>query len=142
MLKAVRNGALRARVLNVHWLQALVPATSIVSLAPSSSSAAKSTAYDTDIVEPPETSGRLTFSADASDEQSSRAVKMAGWLMVWGKKKTTTPAPAMMTPETYSRAASGSSFIRRNWTSRAPSAIAGLGEQATANDTSESHEKP
>ena len=76
MLNAVRNGALRARVLNVHWLQALVPATSIVSSAPSSSNDAKSTAYDTDIVEPPEASGRLTLSAEASDEQSSRAMKM------------------------------------------------------------------
>jgi hypothetical protein len=72
MLKAVRNGALRARVLNVHWLHALVPATSIVSLAPSSRSDAKSTAYDTDIVEPPDDSGRLTFSADASDEPAPR----------------------------------------------------------------------
>src|SRR6266850_4368895 len=78
MLKAVRNGALRVLVLNVHWLQALMAATSIVSLAPSSSSDAKSTAYDTDIVEPPEASGRLTFSADASDEQSSRPRKMPG----------------------------------------------------------------
>lgn len=36
------------------------------------------TAYDTDIVEPPEASGRLTFSADASDEQHSRTMKMPG----------------------------------------------------------------
>ena len=55
----------------MHWLQALVPATSIVSSAPSRSSDAKSTAYDTDIVEPLVASGRLTLSADASDEQSS-----------------------------------------------------------------------
>src|SRR5947207_14999680 len=118
MLKAVRNGALRARVLKVHWLQALVPATSIVSLAPSKSNDAKSTAYDTDIVEPPEASGRFTFSADASDEQSSSPMKMPGWLIVWGKKKATTATPARMTPETYRRAASGSSFITRDWTSR------------------------
>ena len=44
MLNAVRKGALRARVLNVHCAQALVPATSIVSSAPSSSNDAKSTA--------------------------------------------------------------------------------------------------
>src|ERR1700730_1374853 len=120
MLKAVRNGALRARVLNVHWLQALVPATSIVSLAPSKSKDAKSTAYDTDIVEPPEASGRLTFSADASDEQSSSPMKMNGWLIVWGEKKRRPAPPAMMRVETYSRAASGSSFIERDWTSQAP----------------------
>ncbi len=130
MLKAVRNGALRARVLNVHWLQALVPATSIVSSAPSKSKDAKSTAYDTDIVEPPEASGRLTFSADASDEQSSTATKMPGWLMECGKKKVTTAAPAMITAETYTRAASGSSFIQRDWTSwrRPLSPTGGAGE--------------
>ena len=72
---------------NVHWLQALAMATSIVSLAPRSRSAAKSTAYDTDIVEPPETSGRLTFSADASDEQRSRAVKSAGSAMRVGDER-------------------------------------------------------
>src|SRR3954465_1441501 len=100
MLNAVRNGALRARVLNVHCAHARVPATSIVSSAPSSRSDAKSTAYDTDIVEPPEASGRLTLSADASDEQGRRPMKMPGWLMVCGKKKAITAAPAMMTAET------------------------------------------
>ena len=75
MLNAVRKCALRARVLNVHWLHALVPATSIVSSAPSSRRDAKSTAYDTDIVEPPEASGRFTLNAEASDEQSSRTMK-------------------------------------------------------------------
>src|SRR5687768_277047 len=99
MLNAVRNGALRARVLNVHWLQALMAATSIVSFAPSSMSDAKSTAYDTDIVEPPETSGRLTFKADASEEQSSRPMKMPRCSIERGRKKAKTAAPAMMTPE-------------------------------------------
>src|SRR5437763_5313561 len=120
MLKAVRNGALRARVLKVHWLQALVPATSMVSFAPSNSNAAKSTAYETDMVDPPEASGRLTFSADASEEQSSRPMKMPGWLIEWGKKMAMTAAPATMTPATYRRAASGSSLIS-DWTSSAPS---------------------
>src|SRR6188768_3362065 len=100
MLNAVRNGALRARVLKVHCAQALVPATSIVSSAPSSSSDAKSTAYDTDMVDPPDASGRLTFSAEASDEQISSAAKIAGWVIECGTKNATTAAPAMMTAET------------------------------------------
>jgi hypothetical protein len=44
---------LRAAIRKVHWLQALATAMSIVSFGPSSSRAAKSTAYDTDIVEVP-----------------------------------------------------------------------------------------
>ena len=42
-----------------HWLNALPAATSIVSCGPSSSSDAKSTAYDTDIVEPLVVSGSV-----------------------------------------------------------------------------------
>ena len=53
MLKSVRCSGLRSLMRNVHWLYALAAATSIVSFGPSSSSDAKSTAYDTDIVEPP-----------------------------------------------------------------------------------------
>ena len=44
MLYSVRYAGLRVVMRNVHWLQALAAATSMVSLAPSSSSAAKSTA--------------------------------------------------------------------------------------------------
>src|SRR5262245_21339395 len=65
MLKSVRYGAVRCCVRNVHWLHALAAATSIVSSGPSSSSAAKSTAYDTDIVDPLDASGRLTLNAGA-----------------------------------------------------------------------------
>ena len=63
MLNRVRWIGLRSLMRNVHWLNALAAATSIVSFGPSSSSEAKSTAYETDIVEPPDASGRLTFSA-------------------------------------------------------------------------------
>ena len=51
MLKSVRYGGLRSLMRNVHWLHALAAATIIVSFGPSSSSDAKSTAYETDIVE-------------------------------------------------------------------------------------------
>ena len=70
----------------MHWLQALVAATNIVGSAPSSSSDAKSTAYDTDIVEPLLVSGRLTFSADATEEHSSSARNSTGLGIVCGAK--------------------------------------------------------
>ena len=86
MLNSARYGGDRACVRNVHWLHALVAATNIVSSAPSSSSAAKSTAYDTDIVDPLVVSGRLTLSAEAIDEQSRRPRKRLGLLMLCGAK--------------------------------------------------------
>ncbi len=52
---------------------------------PRRSSAAKSTAYDTDMVEPLVESGRLTLNADASDEQTRRPMKSAGLWMEWGR---------------------------------------------------------
>jgi hypothetical protein len=50
----------------------------MVSSAPSSSSAAKSTAYDTDIVEPLLARGRLTLNADASDDSTNNAANSEG----------------------------------------------------------------
>ena len=73
MLNNVRYTGARVCVRNVHWAHALVAATNIVASAPSSSSEAKSTAYDTDMVEPLVVSGRLTLKADASDERSRSA---------------------------------------------------------------------
>src|SRR5438046_4371556 len=78
MLYSVRYSGLRVFMRNVHWLHALAPATNIVSSAPSMSSAAKSTAYETDMDEPLLVSGRLTFNAEASDEKASRATKSGG----------------------------------------------------------------
>ena len=85
---------------NVHWLQALAAATTIVWSAPRRRSAAKSTAYDTDIVEPLVVSGRLTLNADASDEQTSRPMKSEGLGMTWGTKLARTSAPATRTAAT------------------------------------------
>src|SRR5476649_807660 len=110
MLNAVRYGAERALVRKVHWLHALAAATSIVSFAPRSSSAAKSTAYDTDIVDPLEASGRLTLSAEASDEQHSSTVNSTGFTIVCGTNTTSVSAPAASTAPTKSRAAIGRSF--------------------------------
>src|SRR5437764_13471944 len=94
MLYSVRYSGLRVFIRNVHWLHALAPATSIVSSAPSISSAAKSTAYDTDIDEPLLVSGRLTFSADASEEKTRRAVKSAGSPIRRGANAGRTAKPA------------------------------------------------
>ena len=78
MLKSVRYGGFRVFILNVHWLHALATATSIVSCGPSMMSAAKSTAYDTDIVEPLLASGRLTLNAEVTAERRSRVAKSTG----------------------------------------------------------------
>src|SRR3954467_12009281 len=100
MLNSVRYGADRVCVRKVHWLNALAAATSIVASAPSSSSAAKSTAYDTDIVEPLLVSGRLTFSAEATDEQTSSATNRPGLTRECGPKKASVTAPAATTVDT------------------------------------------
>ena len=38
------------------------------------------------MVEPPDASGRFTLSAEASEEQTSSARKIAGWLIECGAK--------------------------------------------------------
>src|SRR5262249_50521960 len=111
MLNSVRNGAVFVVVRMVHWLQALTAATIIVSLAPSSRSDAKSTAYDTDIVDPLVASGSLTFSAEASDEQHSRITNRRGFAIECGANIPNTIAPAASTPPTNRRAPAGRSFI-------------------------------
>src|SRR3954470_11887077 len=71
MLNSVRWIGLRSLIRNVHWLNALAAATIIVSFGPSSSSDAKSTAYETDIVEERRASGRFTLNTEVIDERSS-----------------------------------------------------------------------
>ena len=75
-----------------------------------SSSAAKSTAYETDIVDPLDASGRLTLSAEASDEQASRIANSSGFANECGANATSVTAPAVSTTPTNSRAAMGRSF--------------------------------
>src|SRR6476469_9098572 len=103
--------AARLCVRNVHWLQALVAATTIVSSAPSSSNAAKSTAYEIDIVEPLLARGRETLRAEATDEHTKSAMNSPGRATEWGAKYAPTSAPATQTATTYTRAATGSCFI-------------------------------
>src|SRR3954447_16205801 len=110
MLKSVLYGAERDCVRNVHWLHALAAATSIVWSAPRSSSAAKSTAEDTDIVDPLDASGRLTFNAEVSEEQLRRNAKRTGLWSECGRKTASVMLPAARTAPTNSRAAVGRSF--------------------------------
>src|SRR3954466_8968025 len=111
MLNSVRYNAARLCVRNVHWLHALVAATTIVWSAPSSSSAAKSTAYEIDIVDPLVARGRETLRAEATDEHTRSAMNNPGLATECGAKYAPTSAPATQTAMTYSRAATGSCFI-------------------------------
>src|SRR5581483_1584334 len=100
MLNRVRYGADLDWVRKVHWLQALAAATSIVSFGPSSRSAAKSTAYDTDIVDPLVASGRLTLRAEASEEKTSSAANSTGLTMLCGANNARMSRPAARTVPT------------------------------------------
>ena len=101
MLKSVRYVGLRSLMRNVHWLHALAAATTIVSFGPSSSSDAKSTAYDTDIVEPLRASGRVTLKTEVIDDSASSSRNSHGSTQVsTGKKTTSRPAPRAMTAPT------------------------------------------
>src|SRR5262245_21094394 len=97
MLNNVRCGEDRTCVRNVHCAQVLTAATSIVSFAPSNSSAAKSTAYDTDIVELLLASGSVTLSAEARDEQTISVANTSGLAMLCGAYSASTSAPAART---------------------------------------------
>src|SRR6185437_16132975 len=113
MLKSVRCSGLRSLIRNVHWLNALTAATIIVSFGPSSSSDAKSTAYDTDMVEDRRASGRLTLKTDVTDDISNSSAK-THLLPVngTGKNSTSRMKPIAMTAHTYTRAATGRPFTR------------------------------
>src|SRR5688572_3854709 len=112
MLNSVRYSGFFDFIRNVHWLHALVTATSIVSWGPSNSSDAKSTAYDTDIVEPLLASGRLTLNAEVIAEVRRRTMKSVTLLKSErGPSHTTSVAPTAIVAPTYNRAASGKARI-------------------------------
>ena len=112
-------GADRDCVRNVHCAQALAAATIIVSFAPSRSSAAKSTAHDTDIVEPLVASGRLTFSADASDEHpSSTGEQDESWRSNGAQKTAKTSAPAARRPRRRAVPITGGPSHHSGWGSQ------------------------
>src|SRR5918993_6092247 len=108
MLNRVRWTGFLVFIRNVHWLQALATATSMVSFGPSSNSAAKSTAYETDIVEPLLASGKLTLNADVTADMARRNAKRGRLLKVdLGPSDTTSRAPSAMVAPIYKRAGSG-----------------------------------
>src|SRR6266480_341208 len=84
----------------------------IVACGPTSSSAAKSTAYDTDIVELLVRSGSWTLSAAVAEDSTRRTPNRTGWSnRASGKQVATTAAPATMTAVTYNRATPDSGFV-------------------------------
>ena len=88
MLNSVRYGGFFVVIRNVHWLHALIAPTIIVCAGPSRMSDRKSTAYETDIVEPLRASGRFTLKADVIDESSSSVTNQSGcWKRSSGKKR-------------------------------------------------------
>src|SRR5688572_28913353 len=114
MLNSVRCAGLCSFVRNVHWLHALTAATSIVSFGPSSSSDAKSTAYDTDIVDPERASGSVTLKTEVTDDSVSSTRNGTGEATTPnGKNAASSSAPSAITRQTNSRAPSGSAFMRR-----------------------------
>src|SRR3954452_19598581 len=104
---------LRSLIRNVHWLNALAAATIIVSCAPRSSSDAKSTAYDTDIVDERRASGRFTLKTEViDDKRSSRRKSSTRPVKCVGKNTTSRAAPTPMTAPTKSLAVSGRVSIK------------------------------
>src|SRR3954469_22420367 len=104
---------LRSLIRNVHWLNALAAATIIVSCAPRSSSDAKSTAYDTDIVDERRASGRFTLKTEViDDKRSSRRKSSTRPVKCVGKNATSRAAPTPMTAPTKSLAVSGRVSIK------------------------------
>ena len=101
MLNAVLCKGVRVRVLKQHWLKALDAATIIVPCGPMSSNDAKSTAYDTDIVELLVRSGRCTLRTAVADERITRTISSNG-LSSWisGRHVANTTRPTRMTPVT------------------------------------------
>src|SRR5437762_10514420 len=112
MLKSVRYAGLRSLIRNVHWLHALTAATIIVSFGPSSRSEAKSTEYETDMVEPLRASGSLTLNTDASEDRTTRSRNSQGEAKdLRGKNATRRAAPRPTTAHTKTLAVRGSAFI-------------------------------
>src|SRR5438445_7416332 len=101
MLNSVRWIGLRSLMRNVHWLNALAAATSIVSFGPRRSSDAKSIAYETDIVDERRASGRFTLKTEVIDDSSSRVKNSHGLpKKCVGKNAIRSPAPAPMIAQT------------------------------------------
>ena len=101
MLKSFRYNAFFTVVRNVHWLHALMAPTIIVCAGPSRINDRKSTAYETDIVDPLRDSGRFTLRAEVIEERSSSVANHVGCGSgSTGKKRTSRNTPLAMTAPT------------------------------------------
>src|SRR5258706_70202 len=95
MLNSVRYSVFFVVIRNVHWLHALMAPTIIVWLGPSTMSDRKSTAYETDIVDPLRASGRFTLNAEVTDDPTSRATNSVGLGRLCSGKNTASRPPPM-----------------------------------------------
>src|SRR3954467_10456103 len=101
MLNSVRNAGLGDREFSVVWLQPLAAPTIIVACGPRRISAAMSTTYDTDMLEPLAI-GSETLNAEVSDDSSTRKSSgRAGRKLACGANATKVTAPSAMTVWMY-----------------------------------------
>src|SRR5262245_65974009 len=98
MLNSLRYSGFPVDVRNVHCAQALIAPTIIACDGPSRMSERKSTAYETDIVEPLRARGRFTLNAEVIDESKRSVTNHAGcWNGATGNRATRSTAPPAMT---------------------------------------------
>src|SRR5262245_50696909 len=106
MLKTVRYSGSRRWANSVHCVSTPVIATTIAGPVPSSSSAIRSAAHDTDSVEPlPAGAGSVTFHVDVMQLNASSAANRNGCSIVNGTTPASASAPHTVTNTTYQRAA-------------------------------------
>src|SRR5262252_6499523 len=109
-LNTVRYTGYRCFTWKVHCATTPATATIVARRGPSSSSAIRSAAYDTDSVEPLERAiGSVTFHVEVTHPSTSSTKNSAGRGTAWGKSEANTAVPPAMMMPTYSCAARGSS---------------------------------
>ncbi len=98
MLNSLRYSWFLVDVRNVHCAHALIAPTIIVCAGPSRMRERKSTAYETDMVEPLRARGRFTLNAEVIDESNRSVTNHAGcWNCATGKRTARSTAPPAMT---------------------------------------------
>src|SRR5260370_40866993 len=103
MLNSVRNTGFGDREFSVVWLQPLAAPTIIVACGPRRISAAMSTTYDTDMLEPLAI-GRWILNADVNDDRRIRNTRgVTGVSVARGTSTPNVNAPSAMTAMMYQR---------------------------------------
>src|SRR5476649_2879955 len=109
MLKSVRNTGFGDCEFSVVWLQPLAAPTIIVACGPRRISAAMSTTYDTDMLEPLAI-GSWILKAEVSDDARTRNISgMMGESGARGTSAQNVSAPSAMTATMYQRPRGGRS---------------------------------